>query len=218
MRQSILLLTALSLLLGSVIANAGERGWYIGIGLGEIRANYEIADFDDGSVSAGLVDNSDSAWKVFGGYQINRYLAIEVGFSDLHNDVDKRTTFSGISNGTGSRFVSLPGGAVSVDINDITGHFVAALGSLPLTRRFDLVAKAGAISWDAQQTTVDLNQRTHTLNGTDALFGLGIEYRFDNGIEIRGEVERYFNVGATDQNVAALSISYKFQRRLGGER
>jgi len=158
----------------------------------------------------GLVDNSDSAWKVFGGYAIKRYFAIEVGYSDLHNDADKRTTFSGISNGTGSRFVSLPGGAVRVDVDDISGCFITAIGSLPLTNRFDFSAKAGAISWDARQTTIDLDQRTQVLNGTDALIGLGMRYRFDSGIGIRGEVERYLNVGATEQKVAALSISYHF--------
>lgn len=210
MRQLISFLTALSLLLGSGVVNADDHRWYIGIGLGDVRANHKIADFDDGSVSEGLVDNSDSAWKVFGGYEISRHLAIEVGYSDLHNDADMRTTFSGVSNGTGSRFVSLPGGAVSVDIDDIRGYFLAATGSLPLTDRFDLRAKLGAISWDARQTTIDVNQRTQSLNGTDALIGLGMGYRFEGGIEIRGEVERYFDVGAADQQVTALSFSYHF--------
>ena len=210
MRKLISFLTALSLLFGSGVVNAGEHGWYVGIGLGDVRANYEIADYDDGSVSAGLVDNSDSAWKVFGGYESNRYLAIEVGYSDLHNDADKRTTFSGISNGTGSRFVSLPGGAVSVDIDDISGYFLAATGSLPLTDRFDLRAKLGAISWDARQTTIDLNQRTQIVNGTDAFIGFEMGLRFGSGIEIRGEVERYLNVSATEHTVAALSILFRF--------
>ena len=210
MRQLISSLTALSLLLGSGVVNGDDRGWYIGIGLGDVRANYKIADFDDGSVSEGLVDNSDSAWKVYGGYEINRYLAIEVGYSDLHNDADKRTTFSGISNGTGSRLVSFPGGVVSVDVDDISGYFIAVIGSQPLTNRFDLSAKAGAISWDARQTTVDLDQSTEARNGTDVLIGFGMEYRFDNGIGIRGEVERYFDLGAAEQNATALSISYHF--------
>ena len=210
MRHANILLTVFSLSLGVDSAIADDGGWYIGIGLGDVTANYKITDFDDSSISEGLADNSDSAWKIFGGYEINGYFAIEVGFADLHNDTDKRTTFSGISNGTGSRYLSLPGGAVSVDIDDINGYFVAAMGSLPLTSRFELRAKAGAVAWDAVQTTVDLDRRDLTLDGTDALIGVGMEYRFDNGIGIRGEAERYFNVGATDQNVAALSISYHF--------
>jgi len=72
MRHPILVLIALSLLLGCDIANADDRGCYIGIGLGDVAANYKTADF--------------------------------------HNDVDKRTTFSGTSDGTGIGFVSLPGG------------------------------------------------------------------------------------------------------------
>jgi len=210
MRHAINLLAIFSLSFGVDTAIAEDGGWYIGIGFGDVTASYEMIDFDDGSVTEGVVDNSDSAWKIFGGYEINRHFAIELGFADLHNDADNRTTFSGISNGTGSRYVSLPGGEVSVDIDDISGYFIAATGSLPLTSRLGVNAKVGAIVWDAQQTMVDLEQRTHALEGTDALIGIGVEYRFDNGIGIRGEAERYFNMGATDQDVATLSISYRF--------
>ena len=210
MRHAITFLAVFSLSFGVSPAIADDGAWYAGIGIGDVSASYEIPNFDDGSISEGVADNSDSSWKIFGGYKINRHFAIEVGFADLHNDTDKKTTFSGVSNGSGSRYVSLPDGTVSVDITDITSYFVAAIGSLPLTSRFDLSAKAGAVFWGARQTTIDLDQRSHTLNGTDALIGLGMEYRFDNGIGIRGEVERYFNMGATDQDVVALSILYNF--------
>lgn len=210
MRYSVIFLAGLCLSFVAHSAAADDRGWYIGIGFGDASTNYKITDFDDGSIGEGLVDNSDSAWKIFGGYDINGYFAIELGFADLHNDADRKTTFSGISNAAGSRFDSLPGGAVSVDIDDTTGYFIAAIGSLPLTSRFDLSAKAGVVAWRAQQMTVDLDRRGLALDGTDALIGIGMEYRFFNAIGIRGEVERYFNFGATDQDVAALSISYHF--------
>jgi opacity protein-like surface antigen len=131
MRHANIALTVVSLLFGVDSATADNAGWYLGVGIGDVAANYKVADFADGSVTEGVVDNSDSAWKIFGGYEINRHLAIEVGFADLHNDADNRTTFSGISNGTGSRYVSLPGGEVSVDIDDISGYFIMAIGSLP---------------------------------------------------------------------------------------
>jgi len=210
MRHTINFLAVFSLSFGVDSAIAEDGGWHIGIGFGDVTAGYEMTDFADGSVTEGVVDNSDSAWKIFGGYEINRHLAIEVGFADLHNDADNRTTFSGISNGTGSRYVSLPGGEVSVDIDDISGYFITAIGSLPLTSRLGVSAKVGAVVWDAQQTTVDLEQRAHTLEGTDALIGIGLEYRFDNGIGIHGEAERYFDMGGTDQESVGFSISYHF--------
>jgi OOP family OmpA-OmpF porin len=210
MRHPIIAITVVSLLFGVDSATADDASWYLGVGIGDVAANYKVADFDDGSISEGMVDNSDSAWKVFGGYEINGHFAIELGVADLHNDADNRTTFSGISNGTGSRYLSLPGGEVSVDVDDISGYFIAAIGSLPITSRLGVSAKVGAVLWDAQQTIVDLDQRAHTLESTDALFGNGVEYRFDNGIGIRGEAERYLNMGGTDQDVTALSISYHF--------
>ena len=210
MRHAIRLLAALFLVLGIESALAGDRAWYVGVGFGDVAAAYEISDFDDGSISAGLVDNSDSAWKIYAGYEFNSHFAIEVGFADLHNDVDEKTTFSGISDGTGSRFDSLSGGGVTVDIDDISGYFVTAIGSLPVTSRFELKAKTGVVVWRADQTIVDLNRRSVSLDGTDALVGMGLGYRFDTGIGIRGEVERYFNLGAANQTVATLSISFHF--------
>ena len=99
---------------------------------------------------------------------------------------------------------------MSVDIDDTTGYFIAVIGSLPMTDRLDLMAKGGVIAWRAQQTTLDLDQRDLTLDGMDTLVGIGMEYRLDNGIGVRGEAERYFNMGATNQDVVALSIVYNF--------
>ena len=208
--RAFMLLASACLSLAVDTALADDTGWYGGAGFGAVAASYKAADFDDGSISDARVDDTDTAWKLFGGYQFNRYFAVEGGYADLHNDPDKKTTFAGVSDGTGTGFMSLPDGPVSVDINNIAGFFAAAVGSLPLTDRFALSGKVGLICWEAEQTTLDLGQRNANLDGIDALIGVGAEYRFDNGIAIRSEAERYFNTGDTNQDVISLSVLYRF--------
>lgn len=204
------ILTILLMLSTVTTAAAADSGWYLGVGYGDVTGNYEAADFDDGSVSNGAIDNSDSAWKVFGGYAFGHHLAVELGYVDLHNDVDNEVTFAGTSDGTSDRFDSLPGGVVSVDIDRVTGIFAVAIGSLPLSKHFSINTKGGAVFWEARQTTMDLGRRDVVVKGEDAIVGVAAEYRFNNGFAIRGEVERYFDMGATDLDVAALSVLIRF--------
>src|ERR1700733_2678382 len=66
-----------------------DAGWYAGFNAGESRAT-----IDDGRITAGLLgdgftttsisdDNSHFGFKVFGGYEFNRYLALEGGYFNL---------------------------------------------------------------------------------------------------------------------------------------
>lgn len=208
--RALLVLAVPCLILGANAAHADDSSWYGGAGFGSVAADHKTADFNDGSISTARIDDTDTAWKLFGGYQFNRYFSVEGGYTDLHNDTDKKTTFSGVSDGSGSRFTSFPDGPVSVDIDDITGLFAAAVVTYPFVDRLSLNGKVGVVRWEAKQTTRDLGQQVLSLDGTDALIGVGAEYRFGRGIAIRGEAERYFGVGDTDQDVFALSLLYRF--------
>ena len=86
-RRSSRILTTLFILPAATSAAADDRGWYLGIGYGDAIANYEVADFDDGSVSNGVIDNSDSAWKVFGGYAFDHHFAVELGYSSSKSSI-----------------------------------------------------------------------------------------------------------------------------------
>lgn len=208
--HALVLLATTCLALTAHSAMANDAGWYVGSGFGMVAAGYKAADFDDGSTSQTRIDDDDTAWKLFGGYRFNQHLAVEGGYVDLHNDTDKKTTFSAVSDGTGGNFASLPDGPVSVDIDDVTGFVAAAVGSYPLTKRFVVSGKLGVVAWEAEQATLDLRQREASLDGRDALVGIVAEYRFDNGIAIRGEAERYFDVGKTNQDVVSVSLLYQF--------
>jgi len=213
-RISYLPVAALGLCLSMLVLNnasAADSGWYVGGGIGHVSNNLELSDFDDGSLISGDVDTTETAYKLFGGYRINRYLRVESGFVSLRNDLDSETTFTGISDGSGPGFSSFPDGGVSVDIDQQTGFFLALVGSYPLSERWSVTAKIGAFNWDAELTTIDLNgARDMRFDGTDTLYGFGIEHQLRNNLLLRLDVERYADIVDHDFDVAGVGIGYQF--------
>ena len=64
----------------SPLAFAQDRGWYIGASGGQS----DIKDFCGNPVPVGTsCDNTGSSWTVFGGYQFNKYLGVELGYTDI---------------------------------------------------------------------------------------------------------------------------------------
>ncbi|MBI3919113.1 MAG: outer membrane beta-barrel protein [Betaproteobacteria bacterium] len=76
------------ILIQTALAAEPNAGFYGGLGVGR---NY--TDLDSGSI-AGSKDEKDTAWKFFGGYQINRYIGIEGGYVDLG-----KASVTGVSGG-----------------------------------------------------------------------------------------------------------------------
>jgi OmpA-OmpF porin, OOP family len=149
---------------GAQFGAPGESGLYGGFGLG--RSDAEV------NATGITADDNDNAWKVFGGYQINRYFGVELGYHDL----------GGIS-------AAGPGGAVGFDSTALSA---ALVGSIPITQRFAGFAKLGVARTETDATGVlggvpvagsDRN--------TDATYGLGLRYDFTKMFGVRGEWERF---------------------------
>src|SRR5882762_12016655 len=58
----------------------GETGWYLGGGIGQSQAKDGCTGVGGPGVSC---DDKDTAYKIFGGYQVNRNFAAELGYSEL---------------------------------------------------------------------------------------------------------------------------------------
>ncbi len=76
-------------------------------------------------------EDSDTAWKLFGGYQYSNILSGEIGYVNL-GDLHK--------NGENS---------------DISAFTANAVGSIQVTERFDVFAKLGAMRWSSDNTIKD---------------------------------------------------------------
>lgn len=202
-------LIALSLLAASAVACAQGSGFYLGGSIGQSNTRFKTEDF---TFSSPLVAESENrtatAWKLFAGYEFNRYLAAEAGYTDLGSPKYKVMGIGGLS------------GAAQAKAAE-SAWFAATKGSLPINQQFDLFAKLGLTRNHLKDSAsgviggIDVAD-TATKNRTGALVGVGAEYLPAKNIGVRIEYENYGrfgnqnDTGRTSAEVWSVGVAYKF--------
>jgi OOP family OmpA-OmpF porin len=176
------LMAGASLMSAPVLAQ--DAGFYIGGGLGQSK--WDI----DSSGLSGTTDDKDTAWKIFGGYQVNKYFGVEGGYVDLGN-----ASFTGT---LASPIPPFPAGTpVSLNL-DSKAWFVSVVGTLPISNQFSLLGKIGVSRSDTDATAAvaglagSANEKT-----TEATYGLGVRFDINKNFGVRAEWDR-FRVGGDD--------------------
>lgn len=152
----------------------------------EPKGFYAGAGAGQSLIDEGGYDDEDTAFSVFGGYQFNRWFGLEAGYSDLGKLESK---------GAGR---DLEASSVSL----------VAVGTVPFTEKFSGYAKAGIQRWDLDQA-LPAATGTRDDSGTDATYGLGLQYRFSDQWALRGEYSR-FEVEDADVDLAQLQVRFDF--------
>lgn len=191
MKQLIGMIAALLLALPAAAQNLG--GFYIGGGLGQSDAK----DGCDGISGPGVsCDSEDTAWRLFGGYQLNTNLALELGYTDL-----------GELSATG------PGGSASAEA---TALELSALGMFPIAEGFSLYGKAGVYRGevDSRASIAGLSASASEDN-TDFTLGAGVQFDMTRNVALRGEWQRYMDMGGeetgeSDVDVLSVNVLYRF--------
>ena len=171
-------------ILVSAAAIAQDNGFYIGGSGGQGRPSFDTA----GAMPGTTVDNSNSAYKVFGGYQINKNFGVEGSYLSIG-------TFH-VSNGT---------------TIDLYGWGIAAVGTLPLANGFSLLGRLGAYRMRERA-----NPFGNADNTTSPNFGAGVKYDINANFSARVEAERLLRMGSntntisSDANVYTIGLGYKF--------
>lgn len=149
------------------------------------------------------MDEDDVAYRGVVGWGFNDYIAIESGYARLGSF--ERMPIAGLSELT----------IVEAEINSLTA---SAVLTIPITQSFTLLARAGALYYDAEwRHIVDTGDGTiETLstnffddNGTDYSFGAGVLYRFNEKVALRGEWER-FRAGEFDVDAISTYLQVNF--------
>jgi OOP family OmpA-OmpF porin len=194
----------------SPLALAAEPGWYIGGNVGQSRSNIDDERITSTLLGAGLVvqniddDDRDVGFKLFGGYQLNKNLALEGGYFDLGKFGFVATT--------------LPAGTLTGQIK-LKGLNFDLLGTLPLSEKFSAFARLGLIYTEAKDTfvgsgAVAVNDPNPRKRSAGPKFGLGVQYDFTKALGMRFEGERYRvkdAVGSTgDIDLLSLGLVYRF--------
>jgi OOP family OmpA-OmpF porin len=158
------------------LAHADESAhWYVGADFGTAKS-----DLGEGDVNARLadlgydvvarIDNSRTAWSVYGGYSWSRYFAVQAGYTDL-GDVESR--FSG----NASDIANFMRDANVVQPQSADGFDITLVGRYPLHERFAVSAQLGGFYWDTEselRDTSDARVRRED-EGFDLAYGVGAE-------------------------------------------
>jgi len=176
---------------------AQAQGGFAGVGFGQTSVDIEC-DLDI-TCSA---DDSDSGFKIFGGYQFNPNFAFEVAYVDLGE-----AKISGTDSFLGSTTATF----------EVSGFNFAVVGSFPVGERFELMAKAGVFRWD-----MDLNVSSSVFGsgsesetGFNPMFGIGGSFNITKKFGVRVEYEKFLDVGDEDttgqSDVDLISASLVFR-------
>ncbi|MFO7542455.1 MAG: outer membrane beta-barrel protein [Thiobacillus sp.] len=219
-------LTALALGLTILtIPTAQAEGFYVGLGIGQSKADVMSAgafesDLVTVLVDAGYgpatasasIDDTSTGWKLFGGWQLHKNFGLELGYADL-GKVKANVSGTFLDGGEGS------GSYAANASSEATTWGLTALGILPLTDKFSAFAKLGFHRWDVDgnvaATATDSGvvaslAETFSDSGTDLTYGLGAKYNITKDWAVRAEWERFKLKGDIDTDVDLASISMQF--------
>jgi OOP family OmpA-OmpF porin len=181
----------------TVSISAWAQGGYVGVGFGQTSVDLGPCELDISCTS----DDSDTAFKIFGGYKFNPNWGIEGAYIDA-GELSQSGTDSFL--GTASATI------------EVSGINLAVLGIIPVSERFSLQGKAGLFLWDMDVSFTSSVFGPASLNegGTSPMFGIGGTFNINKQIGILVEYEKYLDVGEEDitgeEDVDILSASLVF--------
>lgn len=193
------------------VAVADEPRWYLGANVGETESDLDVerqaGDLTDVGANHTLInlDDTDRGFKLYGGYEFNRWFAVEAGIFDLGDFVYNTA-------------VATPDGSFN-GLLKLRGINVDLVASVPFTERLSGFAKVGVNYAEARNsfgstgavTLARASEKERDLNGK---IGAGLQYAFNDNWALRVEAERYrFNDGVSqmaDANMYSVGVVYKF--------
>ena len=167
---------------------------YIGGGFGQSQFKGACDNVSGAGVSC---DDKDTSFRLFGGYQLNRNFAAELGYSDL-----------------GKAKVTDPFGSTELGV---TAWDLSAVGMFPVMDALAIFGRLGGYWGEAKLSGGASGSKTTT----NLVYGLGLQYDFMKNFGVRGEWSRYSKVKAKndatgveddgDVDVLGVSVLYRFQ-------
>lgn len=194
-------------------AMADDTGWYGGLSIGQSSANIDSARIASNLMGAGFAasaitsDDSDTGYKLFAGYKVNRNFALEGGYFDLGRFGFAATT--------------VPAGTLNGNIK-LSGLNLDVVGILPINEKFSAFGRAGLNYAEARDSfsgtgaVVVLNPNP-SKREANYKYGAGFQYDFTQSFGMRVEAERYrINDAAgskSDVDLLSLGLVYRFSPR-----
>ncbi len=198
-RSSIMALVVVAVVAGFT-QNTSAAGWMAGASVGQAK----IGDYELEAEADASLDDEDTGWRVFGGYQVS-YFGATVGYVDLGALTAAGTDFGGF-----------------VDRIEADGWDLQAIGFLPLgkNKRFHLFGNVGLIRWEQRVTYRDASGAFKASpTGTSPAFGIGFDALFGGtrALALNINWTRYLDVGdvevsghENDRDLIGIGVAYRF--------
>jgi opacity protein-like surface antigen len=188
-------LVALASMAMASVAFAQEQeevsGFYLGAGAGQFNAG--IDDVDDVDATVDEWDEEDTAYKLFAGYRVNRFLGFELDYINLGE----------------------PSGAVVPGVNfdaAVDGFAPYVVGTIPLGPYFEVYGRLGYYFYDATtgienelDNRVELDEESE-----DLVWGAGVGANLGEKLNLRLEYERFDLEGLDDADALWLNAAWRF--------
>ena len=223
---------------------AQATGTYVGAGLA--RVTVHIEDMTPETLPYNYLftgkpiffttsqDNSSTygTWTLFGGYQFNRYFALEAFYQPL-GIYNRKGSNRGLTDPTKTRDAGI-GSRSSLSISDVDrlkldGYGLTALATLPVANYIYILGRVGAFYWDGtldhaitfgtnavNSTTLNTIYTTDHGSGYSPIFSIGGRIDIRRGFSVRAEwthisgVGDGLSTGKSDANISSLSAQINF--------
>lgn len=185
---------------------------YVGIAGGRAKANVDEGNIAKAVTGPGVThtittsDERRTGYKVFGGYQMNRYFGVEAGYFNLGKSTFESTT--------------VPAGTLNGQLR-AEGFNLDLVGTAPLSDNFSLIGRIGAQNAKTRGTFAGTGAAlvanpTPSRRETNYKAGVGMQYAVTSSLLVRAEVERYRINDAVGEkagvNLFSLSLVFPLGR------
>ena len=228
MKFRIEVIVILFIIIISSNSHAENSRFYVGGSAGHLNYHHNISASRLGLLSklptSTLLSESfeikaeDLGWKIYTGLNINRYLAIEIDYSDI----GKLDVNGNITQQNDTEIFQVTFGTNFTQTRDIKGFTISGIVKYPFSENLDVFAKFGTIYWDADITwetivkPVDViftenisNHPEYTVQDINTIYDATIYSTITSVTPLF-----YINESGNDV-IFGLGANYKFKNNLG---
>ncbi len=206
------MLVAAAVGMSSAVAADAGAGWYLGTSVGWTWAKFQNTASNAALISTGATpvytdqSNHDTGYKLFGGYQFNKNLAVEGGYFSLGS-----LTYNSVTTDAA--------GTLHIDARNSSGFNLDLVGSIPVGNDFSLLGRVGVQSSETKGNasgtgTIVVLVPVSSNRYTGFKAGLGAQYDVNKVVGMRAEWERYRIsdgfFGKTDVDIFSAGLVFRF--------
>ena len=176
---------AITAMLISGLSFASNAEPYVGFGIGSASYKADLTELGGGNL-----DDDGTGSKLYGGYTFNKNFAAEAA---VYNFAEASVGAIEVT----------PGNFASAEVS-MKGVGAYAVGLYPVSKKINLMAKLGVLSWDAD---LRVNNTNGTNSGTDLAYALAASYGFTKELHVTAEWETF---DSDNPELSMLSVGFKF--------